>query len=175
MSMYVSRCFLLVLACLSIIDSDIEEFNHHRSIRDRYETYTFSNELRHGYHAKMKESIYSVKVTEEELATRAKWNGSIESLPLSKSRARGLLLSKSEQVLSDEPDWRLGEVWLFSVSEKKGDYVWFGVFKGFPKAGGYSWVPEVQLILGFDGELLLPRPVEGKEVQFVEYFKKSLL
>ena len=173
--MSVSRCFLLVLACLSIANNDSEEFNHHRSMRDRYETYTFSNDLWHGYFAKMKETIYSVKVTEEDLATRPKWDGSIENLPLSKSRARGLLLSKSEQFLSGERDWRLGEVWLFSVSEKKGDYVWFGVFKGFPKSGGYSWIPQVQLILGLDGELLLPRPVEGKEGQFVEYFKKSLL
>ena len=173
--MHVSRCFLLVLACLSIIDSDSEGFNHHRSLLDRYGAYTFSNQLKHGYHAKMKETIYSVNVTEEELATRPKWNGFIENLPLSKSRARGLLLSKSEQILSDELDWRLGEVWLFSVSEKKGDYVWFGVFQAFPKGGGGSWAPEVQLILGFDGELLLPHSLDGKEEQFVNYFKKSLL
>ena len=173
--MSVSRCFLLVLLCLSINNNDSEDFNHRRSLLNRYETYTFSDQLKHGYDAKVKETIYSVKVAAEELATKPKWNGSVESLPVSKSRARGLLLSKSEQVLCDELDWRLGDVWLFSVSEKKGDYVWFGVFKGFPKSGGYSWVPEIQLILGLDGELLLPRPVEGKEGQFVEYFKKSHL
>ena len=175
MRMSVYRCFLSVLACLSIINNESEDFIHHRSMRDRYETYTFSNDLQHRYFAKVKETIYSVKVTEEELATKPKWDGSVESLPVSKSRARVLLLSKSEQVLSNESDWRLGDVWLFSVSEKKGDYVWFGVFKGFPKSGGYSWVPEVQLILGLDGELLLPRSVEGKEGVFLKYFKKSIL
>lgn len=176
MSVYVIRFYLMIIACLSLTGSDSEDFSHHRSMSDRYETYMFSDLLRHGYHAKATDAIYSVKVNEDELATRPKWDGSIENLPISKAQARSLLLSEAEQALSDRHDWRLGDVWLFSVSEKKGDYVWFGVFEGFPKGGGgTSWVPKVQLVLGFDGELLMPHPLEGKEEQFVKYFKKSLL
>jgi len=101
-----------------------------------------------------------------------KWDNSLRSIPINLREARAKLNKARSKLFEEKREWQLEEVFLYSVSEVSGDYVWMGAFVEVTE-GGYSFAPTVFAYLNMNGKVLVPKPAPGKEKEFSHIFDES--